>query len=172
MAEQTHLYDAGSWIVHRHHGVGEIECIEEKSLGGSVTTYYKVVTADSTLWVPLTEADEELFRPLSSQEEFEQVLAILQRPPREMADNHLSRRSRINDVRAGNSLEEVARLLRDLWGRRAERPLNNTEERALRSLTDRLLSEWTVTRNVDEAEAEQRMRSLLDTGLHDTTEIA
>lgn len=172
MAEQTHLYDAGSWIVHRFHGVGEIECIEEKSLGGSSTTYYKVVTADSTLWVPLTDADEELFRPLASQEEFEQVLAILQRPPREMAQNHLSRRSRINNVRAENSLEEVARLLRDLWGRRAERQLNNTEERALRRLTGRLLSEWCVAHNVDEAEAEDRMRNLLEKGLHDATELA
>lgn len=172
MAEQTHLYDAGCWIVHRYHGVGEIECIEEKELGGTSTTYYKVVTDDSTLWVPLTEADESLFRPLASQEEFEQVLEILQRPPREMASNHLSRRSRINTVRTANSLEEIARLLRDLWGRRAERQLNGTEERALRSLTNRLVSEWSVARDVDKSEAEDRMRDLLDRGLHNQAELA
>ncbi|MDT8307555.1 MAG: CarD family transcriptional regulator [Anaerolineae bacterium] len=172
MAEQTHQYDAGSWIVHRYHGVGEIECIEEKKLGGDSRAYYKVVTDDSTLWVPLAEADESLFRPLASHEELEQVVQILQRPPREMATNHLSRRSRINNVRSENSLIEVARLLRDLWGRRAERQLNNTEERALRRLTNRLVSEWSVARDVDKATAEDQMRELLDKGLRDEAEFA
>jgi CarD family transcriptional regulator len=172
MAEPTHRYDSGAWIVHRHHGVGEIECIEEKALGGSTSTYYKVVTADSTLWVPIAEADENLFRPVASQEEFENVLQILRRPPREMNDNHLSRRSRIDKVGAGNSLPEVARLLRDLWGRRAERTLNDTEERALRSLTHRLLSEWCVARGVDVGQAEERLHALLERGLHEPADAA
>jgi RNA polymerase-interacting CarD/CdnL/TRCF family regulator len=165
MAAQTHRYDAGQWIVHRYHGVGEIECIEEMKPGGSPTAYYKVVTAASTVWVPLAEADDDLFRPLASPEEFEEVLAILQRPPRAMHQNHMNRRHLIDSVHNGNSLHEVARLLRDLWGRRAERGLNGTEEQALRQLIHRLLDEWSAMRHVDEVEAESRMRRLLQQGL-------
>ena len=165
MAEQAHDYDAGDWIVHRHHGVGEIQGIEQMALGGAERTYYKVITADSTLWVPVREADAGLCRPLTSPEAFEEVLALLQRPPREMMTNHLSRRSRIDQVHSANSLLDTARLVRDLWGRRAERGLNGTEEQALRELTHRLLDEWSAAQDVDETEAERRMRSLLQKGL-------
>lgn len=172
MAKQACCYNAGDWIVHRYHGVGEIACIEQMALGGAERTYYKVVTADSTLWVPIEEADGGLFRPLTSPEAFEEVLAILQRPPHEMKQNHLSRRSRIDKVHNANSLPDTARLLRDLWGRRAEHGLNGTEERALRELTHRLLDEWAATREVDEAEAEQRMRALLQRGLDQVADAA
>lgn len=172
MAEQAHRYDAGDWVVHRFHGVGEIECLEQIPLGGAETTYYKVVTVDSTLWVPIEEADGGLFRPLTSPEAFEEVLSILQRPPREMKENHLSRRSRIDKVQNDNSVLDIARLLRDLWGRRAERGLNGTEERALRELTHRLLDEWSAAQEVDEGEAEQRLRSLLQKGLDQVADAA
>ena len=172
MAEQAREYNAGDWIVHRHHGVGEIESIEQMAPGGVERTYYKVVTADSTLWVPVDEADGGLFRPLTSPEAFEEVLAILERPPREMKQNHLSRRSRIDHVHSANSLLDTARLVRDLWGRRAERGLNGTEEQALRDLTHRLLDEWSAAQDVDEAEAQHRMRSLLQKGLDKVADAA
>jgi CarD family transcriptional regulator len=162
MAENLEVtYRPGDWIVHLHHGVGEIECIEEKELGGDSTTYYKVNTKTKTLWVPLDKAENRWFRPLASPEEFDEIIEILQRPPREMHSNHNTRKKRINSVKSSGSLQELARLIRDLWGRRAERRLNNTEERALRRFTDRFLREWSVAKGLDEEEARQRMQELL-----------
>ena len=162
MAEHaTVAYHPGDWIVHLHHGVGEITSIEEKELGGDSSTYYKVVTDDSTLWVPLDKAENRWFRPVSSRDEFKEIIEILQRPPQEMHNNHLARKRRINSVKSDGSLEETARLIRDLWGRRAERQLNNTEETALRSFTDRFLREWAVCMDVDEEEARERMQAIL-----------
>jgi RNA polymerase-interacting CarD/CdnL/TRCF family regulator len=154
-------YRPGDWVVHLHHGVGEIKSIEDKELGGSSATYYKVVTSNSTLWVPLEKAENRWFRPLASREEFDDVLEILQRPPQEMHSNHNRRRRRINTVKAEGSLYDMARLIRDLWGRRAERRLNNTEERALRRFTDRLLREWAVCLDMDEEEARNAMQNML-----------
>jgi CarD family transcriptional regulator len=162
MAEHTTVaYNPGDWIVHLHHGVGHIACIEEKELGGDTSTYYKVVTDDSTLWVPLDKADNRWFRPVCTREEFDEILAILQRSPQEMHKNHLARKRRITNVKSDGSLEETARIIRDLWGRRAERQLNNTEETALRRFTDRLVREWAVCMGVDESEARERMQELL-----------
>lgn len=161
MAKEAHAYDAGDWIVHLHHGVGEIECIEEKELGGSTTTYYKVVTNNKTLWVPIDKAENRWFRPVATSDEFDRILEILQKPPREMHSNHNSRKKRINTVKSEGSLDEMARVIRDLWGRRAQRKLNNTEERALRRFTDRLLREWSVCKGLDEEEARQRMQNML-----------
>ena len=162
MAEQVDvIYHPGDWIVHLHHGVGEIASIEEKELGGDSTTYYKVVTDNSTLWVPLDKAENRWFRPLSSEDEFNEVIRILQRPPREMDKNHLTRKRRINSVKSDGSIEEMARLIRDLWARRAERQLNNTEDRALRRFTDRLLREWSVCMGLDEEEVRHQMQNIL-----------
>lgn len=162
MAEQMSVaYHPGDWIVHLHHGVGEIACIEEKELGGDTSTYYKVVTDDSTLWVPLDKAENRWFRPVCSQEEFLDIIAILERPPREMHNNHLTRKRRISNVKSDGSLEEMARLIRDLWGRRAERQLNNTEESALRRFTERLLQEWSVCMKIEEEDAREQMQSIL-----------
>lgn len=172
MAEETPAYDAGDWIVHLHHGVGEIECIEEKELGGASTTYYKVHTDNSTLWVPLDKAENRWFRPLCSSEEFDQVLDVMRKPPREMHSNHNSRKRRINEVKSEGSLMEMARLIRDLWGRRAERRLNNTEERALRRFTDRLLREWSVCKGLDEEEARHRMQTMLRKSVAKETQAA
>jgi len=162
MAEQMIVaYNPGDWIVHLHHGVGEIAGIEEKELGGDTSTYYKVVTDDSTLWVPLDKAENRWFRPVCSRDEFGEIIAILQRPPREMHNNHLARKRRIHSVKSDGSLEEMARLIRDLWGRRAQKQLNNTEESALRSFTDRLLREWSVCMGLNEDEAREHMQGIL-----------
>lgn len=162
MAEQlTVAYNPGDWIVHLHHGVGHIAGIEEKELNGDTSTYYKVVTDDSTLWVPLDKAEDRWFRPICSREQFTEIIAILKRPPREMNNNHLARKRRISTVKSDGSLEETARLIRDLWGRRAERQLNNTEETALRRFTERLLREWAVCMDVDEDKARHQMQDIL-----------
>ena len=162
MAEQLNVaYHPGDWIVHLHHGVGEIASIEEKELGGDRSTYYKVVTDDSTLWVPLDKAENRWFRPVCSRDEFDEIIDILRRPPQEMHNNHLARKRRIHSVKSNGSLEEMARLIRDLWGRRTERQLNNTEENALRRFTERLLREWAVCMGVDEEEARDHMQEIL-----------
>lgn len=171
MAENVSLnYRPGDWIVHLHHGVGEIECIEEKELGGDSTTYYKVVTKNKTLWVPLDKAENRWFRPLASDEEFDEIIDILRKPPREMHSNHNTRKARINSVKSSGSLQELARLIRDLWGRRAQRRLNNTEERALRRFTDRFLREWSVCKGLDEEEARQRMQTILQQSVAEVAE--
>ncbi len=162
MADQlTVAYHPGDWIVHVHYGVGHIACIEEKELGGDSSTYYKVVTDNSTLWVPLDKADSGWFRPICTREEFSEILGILQSPPQEMNKNHLVRKRRIHDVKSQGSLQETARLVRDLWGRRNERQLNNTEETALRYLTDRLLMEWSVCMDVEQDEARAHLQEML-----------
>lgn len=163
MAEQsTVAYNPGDWIVHLHHGVGHIACIEEKELNGDISTYYKVVTDNSTLWVPLDKADNRWFRPVCTRDEFDEILGILQRPPQEMNNNHLVRKRRISTVKSDGSLQETARLIRDLWGRRAERQLNNTEETALRRFTESLVQEWSVCMGQEEEEVRREMQELLN----------
>ena len=42
-------YENGDWIVHLHHGVGQVKGIESKLIGGNKNKYVKVDTSSSTM---------------------------------------------------------------------------------------------------------------------------
>ena len=158
-----HTFAPGDWIVHRHYGIGQVKAIEAKAIGEQETTYYKIDAHNhSTIWAPVT-SEEELLRPVATQEEFAEVLQVLQRPSRKMNARFQTRVARIRKVsREGNPVM-LARTVRDLWARRSRRgQLSNTEESAWRRLTDRLVAEWTVSMGLDETQVNQEMYSLLE----------
>jgi RNA polymerase-interacting CarD/CdnL/TRCF family regulator len=80
-----------------------------------------------------------------------------------MAGNFTIRKSRIMEAMTENSIESIARMVRDLRARRRNRKtLSQTEDSALRELTGRLLSEWAVAMDWDENEAREKLNTLLD----------
>ena len=159
----THMFSPGDWIVHRNYGIGQIQAIETKAIGEQDTTYYKIAAHnDSTIWAPVS-SEAELLRPAASEDEFAEVLQVLQRPSKKMNSHFQARVARIRKVsREGNPVM-LARTVRDLWARRSRRgQLSNTEESAWRRLTDRLIAEWTVSMGLDEDQANQKMYNLLE----------
>lgn len=163
MTEAMMEYARGDWVVHKHYGVGQIKGIEKKVLNGKKTTFYKVSTKNSTFWIPLDQVDCDRLRPLASINELNQAIRVLRNPPREMAPDHNDRKRRIKTIKSDGSLVSMARLIRDLWARRRmKKRLNATEERALDRLQDRLLTEWSVCKNIKFEEAQDRLRAMLE----------
>jgi len=161
MAEETVKFAKGAWIVHLYHGVGQVISIESKSLDGNKVKYYKVQTQDSIYWVPVGKVDDERIRPLSTPKEIDKALRILRRKPRQMSADHMQRKNQINDVRSIGALDEVAKIIRDLSARQAAEKLNDSEERALNHFTDRLISEWSVSKDISTDEARQELTDKL-----------
>ena len=161
MAEETVKFAKGDWIVHLYHGVGQVKSIESKKLDGNKVKYYKVQTKDSLYWVPVGKVDEDRIRPLSTPEEIDKALRIINRSPREMSADHMQRKNQINDVRAIGALDEVTKIIRDLAARQAADKLNDSEERALNHFTDRLISEWSVSKDISTDEARQKLTDIL-----------
>ena len=161
MAEETVKFAKRDWIVHLYHGVGQVISIESKQLDGNKVKYYKVQTKDSLYWVPVGKVDEDRIRPLSTPEEIDKALRIISRRPREMSDDHMQRKNQINDVRAIGALDEVTKIIRDLNARQVAEKLNDSEERALNHFTDRLISEWTVSKDISTDEARQILTEIL-----------
>jgi CarD family transcriptional regulator len=157
----TERLKEGNWIVHQRHGIGQIQGIEQKAISGETVTYYRIETPNSLVWLPVEDLNKEAYRPLASTEQFEEAVAILQRPPRQMDTNFTSRQKRIRDVTAKNSIKAIARLVRDLWYRQTGRTLSNTEHRALRRFMQRLAAEWSVYRDVDVDEAREHVYDIL-----------
>lgn len=162
MAKGTQRYRKGDWIVHVHYGVGQIKGIEKKVWNGDKISYYRVNTKDSTFWIPVGQIDCERLRPIASTKELDQAIKVLSKPAKEMDSDHNERKRKIKTIKTNGSLISMARLIRDLWARRREKKrLNATEERALDRLQDRLLTEWSVCKNIQFEEAQQRLQSML-----------
>ena len=65
MSEKTKeikSFRKGDWISHLHHGVGQVEGKEKKSLGGESQEYYKVRTRNGTYWIPTDNLDPDRIR--------------------------------------------------------------------------------------------------------------
>jgi len=138
-------YDQGDWVVHCHHGIGQIETIERKRIGKQENTYFCIKTADSVIWIPVEQMDKQHFRPIVEETDFQEAVAILRRPPKGMASNLNTRMAHIKEVTESNVPTETARMIRDLRARRREKKgLNLSERQALRDLTKRFLQEWSV----------------------------
>jgi RNA polymerase-interacting CarD/CdnL/TRCF family regulator len=162
MAQQA-AHSNGDWLVHQYYGVGQLKGKETKNIGGEESTYFRLEMNSSTIYIPEDKLDSETFRPVASQSAMQEVKEILARPPKKMAQNFNTRKSLIKQVMTENSLIGLARMIRDLSGRRKRRKtLSKTEDSALRTLTDRLLAEWAVAAGLDEAEARERMKALLE----------
>lgn len=166
MAENGHELNKGEWIVHRYHGVGEVRGVEKKRLNGKAVSYYKVKTNDSTLWIPVDNSDTERIRPLATRSEFKKALKVLERPAKEMHDNHNKRKSRIRNVRKEGELIRVFRLIRDLKVRQHEKKLNTTEQRALHRIEEQLLQEWSVCMGIEVEDARQKLEALIEENIN------
>lgn len=162
MTATTLVYSSGDWIVHRHHGVGQIKGTEVMKIGGRKNKYYKVQTDDSTFWMPLEKPNADLLRPLASPAEMQEALDVLGLSPHEMDTNPTERKVQINKVKPNNSPVDIAEILRDLSAHnREKKQVSQTDAEALRYFTSLFLSEWSVCMNLEMRVAKQQLNDLL-----------
>ena len=155
-------FSEGDWIVHRQYGIGQITKREEKTISGRCEEYYKVQTPDSVIWLPVNKLDQSWFRPIATPTDFHEAINILQNPPNKMDSNFMKRKDRINQVQSENSIPAIAQLIRDLCGRRCDKSLSDTEQRALRHLTERFIAEWSVATDIEITMARAQFNQLLN----------
>ena len=163
MMESSHDYSKEDWLVHAHYGIGQVRGIEVKGISGDDVEYYRIKTNDCTFWMPVEKIDSQLVRPVSSIEEIRGVIAILQRPPKEMSPDHYVRKNRIRSVQRQNEHEELARLVRDLQARQRDQGKYNLDEyKVIQTLKQRLVEEWSVVTGKDEKQIASSIDELIN----------
>ena len=153
--------EKGDWIVHTAHGIGEIIRVEKKLIGGEKTTCYRVKTDDSVYWIPVEAEIGDRVRKITSPRKFKRTVRLLSQPGETMAETHKVRRKRIREHSLDGNLKTTAILIRDLWTRKQEKSLNDTEIRALQNLTDRFVKEWSLCMDIPQEEASKRLHELV-----------
>jgi RNA polymerase-interacting CarD/CdnL/TRCF family regulator len=159
----SHSYAVEDWLAHTCYGIGQVKGIEAKEISGARVDYFRIQTSDSTFWVPVDRMDSEEIRPVSTLEEFDLAIAILQRPPKEMSPDHQARKARIARVQHQNMPEEMARLIRDLRARQRDKGnFSLDENKAVRTLKQRLADEWSVITGKNEEDISSSLDALIN----------
>jgi CarD family transcriptional regulator len=157
----------GDWIVHIAHGIGQIVRIEKKLVRGEKIPCYRVKTEDSVFWIPVGADVSDRVRPIASPRKFKRVVRLLAEPGEKMAKMHKARRKRIRDHTLDGKLKTTAALIRDLWARKRQKSLNDTEMRALQKLTDRFVKEWSISMDIPQEEAHRKLNEIVMTALQE-----
>ena len=161
MTEQVKSFRKGDWVSHLHHGVGQVEGKEKKSLGGESREYYKVQTRNGVYWIPTDDIDSERIRPVVSEKNLQKAIEILESPPETMDSKHTVRKNRINEVLTVGDLIGFCTLIRDLQGKRVANKLNTTEQRAHSNIKKKIAAEWSATREITPQEANKELNKIL-----------
>ncbi len=161
MTEQVKSFRKGDWVSHLHHGVGQVEGKEKKSLGGESLEYYKVQTRNGVYWIPTDDIDSERIRPVVSEKNLQKAIEILESPPETMDSKHTVRKNRINEVLTVGDLIGFCTLIRDLQGKRVADKLNTTEQRAHSNIKKKIAAEWSATREITPQEANKELNKIL-----------
>jgi CarD family transcriptional regulator len=161
MTKKNTDYAEGDWIVHLHHGVGQVQAIETKCVAGENADYYKVEAKDRTFWLPVERDEAKHIRPVATPSQLYSALKILKKPPEELESDYRSRQRQLKEVKSEGSLNSVCRIVRDLSARRFAKSLNSTEEKIFDFFKTILLREWSLSAEVSVEDARKGLRRLL-----------
>ena len=160
------MYLVGEKVVHPMHGAGIIEAITEEKLAGKRANYYvfRQPVGGLGLKIPTENCDSIGVRSLASDEEIEAVLRSIPDMDAEMTANWNHRyRENMQRIKSGD-LMEVARVIKGLMWRDAQRGLSNGERKMLHTAKQILISEIVLVQERTYQEAESCLNETIMAG--------
>lgn len=157
------MFQVGDKIVHPMHGAGVIDAIVEKKVNAVLRRYYvlRLPAGGMLVMIPTDNCGEIGVRPVVDEARGEQILASLEELRADM-DQNWNRRYRENMSRLkSGELLEVARVVKGLMLRDAQRGLSNGERKMLHSAKQILVSELALSQNSSFEEIEARINRVL-----------
>lgn len=144
MSTQEESFSKGDWIVHTHYGVGQVKRKEKKILDGDKKTFFRVKTFNGVYWLPVKNIAAPRIRRLASEYQIKRALSFIRKPPVVLPKDHKRRGKQLTEALKDGSLYTMAKVIRDLHGRKVAVKLNQTEVALLEKVTKRFLNEWSV----------------------------
>ncbi len=157
------MYLVGDRVVHPMHGAGVIEDISEERMAGRKANYYvfRMPVGGLVLKIPTENCGNIGVRTLSSREEIDAVLMQIPTMDAEMTANWNHRyRENMGRIKSGD-LREVARVIKGLMWRDAQRGLSNGERKMLHTAKQILISEMVLVQGSTYQEAERTLNEIV-----------
>ncbi len=159
------MFSVGELVVYPAQGVGIVEKIEEKDLGGAKTVLYivRILSNNVTLMVPVNNAESVGLRPVSGEKQGQHILSFLE----DRSDftgysgQNWNRRYReYSDKLKSKDLEDVAYVLKELFLITRDKELSFGERRLLEQAMGLISMELSYALNIDQEKAKARVEAL------------
>jgi len=158
------MFNIGDLAVYPAHGVGRIESIESKSIGGQKQDYYivRILENDMKIMIPIRNAESVGLRQLIQSNEIPIVYDILRSREVSVNGGTWNRRYReyMEKIKTG-SIYELAQVLRDLTVLKGDKELSFGERKMLDTARSLLLKEISIVRAMSEVDVEKEIFELL-----------
>lgn len=154
---KTRSFKVGDKVVYPGHGVGEIEAVVSRDLGGGAKEFFSITILDSKrtkIMVPVQQATAVGLRQVMDNDSLEKVYDILKTKNCKIDTQTWNRRFRdySQKLKTG-SLFEIAEVLRDLSVLGSGKELSFGEKKMLESAQTLLVSEIAIVK----ARSQQRV---------------
>lgn len=157
-------FKAGDVVVHPHHGIGHVVRLGARQFGpNSSREYYEVTIAGGTIWVPAAGPGGAL-RRVTPSTELPKYRRLLRSPAVALATDSKQRKSDVAERARSGSFESRCELLRDLFGQRQIKPLDEFTSTMLRRVRESLCAEWAASLGSTSEEAGREVDALLVEG--------
>jgi CarD family transcriptional regulator len=157
-------FRVGDLAVYPAHGVGRIEAIESKLIGGERQDFYilKVLENEMVIMIPTANVDSVGLRDVISQREIPEIYRVMSEKRDGPMDNQTwNRRYReyMDKIKTG-SLHEVAEVFRDLSILKLSKDLSFGERKLYDTAQVLLVRELSTAKNMDENAVRSEIESL------------
>jgi len=156
-------FHIGDKVVYPNHGVGIIEQISSRTIGGTVERFYLLNIKASSLkvMVPCNNVGSVGLRRVVRNGEVQKVIDLLSVSETATNGDWKDRFKENSDRMRTGSLIEVAGVLKNLIALHAAKPLSFREKKMLERARYLLVSELAMARNCEEAKIEELLTATL-----------
>jgi len=158
------MFKTGDLAVYPAHGVGKIESVETKSIGGKKQDFYimRILENDMKIMIPISNAEAVGLRQLIDSGDVPKVFDILKTREVSVNGGTWNRRYReyMEKIKTG-SIYELAEVLRDLTVLKSDKELSFGERKMLDTARTLLLKELSIVRAITEDEIEEEVCEVL-----------
>lgn len=156
-------FQVGEKVVYPNHGVGTIENISTRAFGSSQEHFYllRLTYNSMTVMIPFSHVADVGLRKVTRSAEIARVLTFLASGPvKYSADWKMRYKVNSEKMRSG-ALPEIAEVFKALAIIQSDKPLSFREKKMLDCARRMLISEVSICRGINEAEAIDLLRKAL-----------
>ncbi len=159
-------FQPGDLAVYPAHGVGRIESIESREIGGNEQDFYimKILENSMVIMIPTKNVLSVGLRNIISKDEVKKIYGVIQSKRNSSIDNQTwNRRYReyMEKIKTG-SLFDVGEVFRDLYLLKLTKDLSFGERKLLDTAQGLLLKELCIAKDKDEKSIMSEIESLFD----------
>ncbi|MBI9077237.1 MAG: CarD family transcriptional regulator [Desulfatibacillum sp.] len=162
---EEYSFSVNDLAVYPAHGVGRIEAVETRTIGGEKQSFYimRILENDMVIMIPTQNVESVGLREVIAKDDVSQVYAILgekEIPPDNQTWNRRYR-DYMEKIKTG-SLFEVAGVFRDLYLLKVTKDLSFGERKLLDTAQTLLLKELSIAKSCAEEVIMSEIESLLE----------